>query len=201
MANKLKSYLADPFLNRLYRDIRKAGAIKSISVDITHACNIRCTGCYYFAEGMDRYKSPKDESFFDEFIAREKARGTNFVTIVGGEPSLILHRVKKIYDNFWMNIATNGMRKIPFEGFENMPIGISVWGDHETDKILRAGATMCVPASLRIMPLMPTGSQTGIRTTRTSGRTTRILPARAAAAPASTATATPAMIPGSISPG
>jgi organic radical activating enzyme len=95
MANKLKTYLADPFLNRLYRDLRKAGAIKSISVDITHTCNIRCAGCYYFSEGMDQYKSPKDESIFDEFVAREKARGTNFVTIVGGEPSLVLQRASE----------------------------------------------------------------------------------------------------------
>jgi hypothetical protein len=31
------------------------------------------------------------------------------------------------------------MRKIPVEGFENMPIVVSVWGDHETDKKLRGG--------------------------------------------------------------
>ena len=137
MPNKLKDYLRDPFLHRLYRDIRQAGAIKSVSVDLTHTCNLRCLGCYYFVEEMDRYKSPEDEATFDAFIEREKARGTNFVTVVGGEPSLVLHRLKKVYDNFWMNVATNGLRKIPYQGFEEMPIGIAVWGDHATDKYLR----------------------------------------------------------------
>ncbi len=137
MATLLKEYLRDPFLNRLYTNIRSAGPLKSIAVDITHVCNIRCLGCYFFGEGMDRHESPDDETVFDAFIAREKARGTNFVTVVGGEPSLVLPRLKKIYDNFAMNVATNGLRKIPYEGFENMPIGVAVWGDHETDKRLR----------------------------------------------------------------
>lgn len=137
MASKLKQYLQDPFLKRLFSEIRATGPLRSISVDLTHVCNLRCAGCYYFSEEMDQYKSPQDESEFNAFFEHEKARGTNFVTIVGGEPSLELQRIQKIYDNFWMNVATNGLRKIPFEGFENMPIGISVWGDHETDKRLR----------------------------------------------------------------
>ncbi|SVA97998.1 uncharacterized protein METZ01_LOCUS150852, partial [marine metagenome] len=98
----------DPFLNHLYTEIRKAGPIRSISLDLTQECNIRCTGCYYFSEGMDVTKTPKDESEFDLFIAKELDRGTNFVTIVGGEPSLRLDRLKKIYDNFKMNVSTNG---------------------------------------------------------------------------------------------
>ncbi len=128
----------------LYREIRQAGAIRSISVDLTHVCNLRCSGCYYFSEQMDQFKTPRADSHFDAFIAREKARGTNFVTIVGGEPTLELGRIKKIYDNFWMNVATNGIRKIPYIGFENMPIGISVWGDHETDRKLRGGGKIDV---------------------------------------------------------
>ncbi|RMF70545.1 MAG: radical SAM protein [Calditrichaeota bacterium] len=139
MAAGLKTYLQDPFLKRLYTEIRAAGPLRSISVDLTHVCNLRCSGCYYFAEGMDRYASPEDEAEFEAFVEREKARGTNFVTIVGGEPTLVLQRVKVIYDNFWMNVATNGLVKIPYQGFEKMPIGVSVWGDHETDRRLRGG--------------------------------------------------------------
>ncbi len=144
MANSLKTYLQDPFLYRLYREVRQAGSLRSISVDLTHVCNLRCTGCYYFSENMDRFSSPGDERVFDEFIEREKARGTNFVTIVGGEPTLAMDRIRKIYRNFHMNIATNGLRKIPYDGFENMPIGISVWGDHETDRRLRGSGKVDV---------------------------------------------------------
>jgi hypothetical protein len=135
----LGRYLEDPFLKRLYSEIRAAGSVRSISVDLTHDCNLRCAGCYYFSEGMDRFRASKGDADFDGFLEREKERGTNFITVVGGEPSLELGRLKKIYDGFWMNVATNGLRKIPREGFEQMPIGVSVWGDHATDRELRGG--------------------------------------------------------------
>jgi len=137
MPNTLREYLKDPFLNHLYKEIRKIGPIKSISLDLDQECNIRCTGCYYFSEGMDVSKTPNDESEFDAFIERELERGTNFVTVVGGEPSMRLDRLKKIYDNFKMNVSTNGIIPIPKNGFEKMPIGVSIWGDHKTDVALR----------------------------------------------------------------
>ncbi len=137
MSSNLKTFLEDPLLLRLWREVRSVGGLKSIALDITHVCNLRCTGCYFFEEGMDKIAPPEDEAVFDDFIQKEKERGTNFVTIVGGEPSLALGRLKKIYDNFKTSVATNGLRKIPVEGFENLPIGISVWGDRETDKRLR----------------------------------------------------------------
>ena len=137
MMRTLKRYLQDPFLNTLYSAIRESGPMKSISLDLTHECNIRCTGCYYFTEGMDARKSPENESEFDDFIKREIERGTNFVTIVGGEPSLRLDRIQKIYNNFKMNVSTNGIIPIPYDGFEEMPIGVSVWGTPTTDALLR----------------------------------------------------------------
>jgi MoaA/NifB/PqqE/SkfB family radical SAM enzyme len=137
MASKLKEYLKNPFLNRLYSDIRNAGPIRSILLDITHMCNLRCKGCYFFAEEMDKNKAPVNESEFDAFIDQEKERGTNFVTVTGGEPTLEIHRLKKLYDNFLTSVVTNGIQKIPFDGFEKLSIGVSVWGDHDTDKRLR----------------------------------------------------------------
>ena len=136
---KLNEYLRDPFLYRLYKDITATGELKAILVDITHACNLRCEGCWFFSENMDRYKAPRQESDFDAFVQQEIDRGTNFVTVVGGEPSLKLKRLKKIHDEFWTVVVTNGVFKIPYDGYENMAIGISVWGDHETDKKLRGG--------------------------------------------------------------
>ncbi len=137
MHDQMAEYLRDPLVAALYRDLTRAGPLRAILVDITHRCNLRCKGCYFFAEEMDALKAPKDEAVFDEFLAKEKARGTNFVTVVGGEPSLELGRVKKLYDNFWVTVISNGIRKIPVEGFENLPVGLSVWGDHETDRYLR----------------------------------------------------------------
>lgn len=134
--SKLRTYLEDPFLNSLYREIRAAGSLRSISLDITNVCNLRCKGCYYFEEGMDQVES-SSENDFDALIESELERGTNFVTIVGGEPSLEIGRIKKIYDHFKTNVATNGLIRIPEEGLENLPIGISIWGKRETDAALR----------------------------------------------------------------
>lgn len=133
---KLQEYLEDPLLNYMYTEVRKAGPLRAILVDITQSCNIRCEGCFFFAEEMDSHKAP-DEEGFEAFVQSEIQRGTNFMTIAGGEPSLMLNRVKRLYDTFWVACVTNGIKKIPYEGFEKMPIAVSVWGDHDTDKLLR----------------------------------------------------------------
>jgi hypothetical protein len=57
---------------------------------------------------------------------------------------LELGRLEKIHAGFWMNVATNGLVPIPRAGFERMPIGISLCGDHETDRRLRGGGTLDV---------------------------------------------------------
>jgi hypothetical protein len=134
---RLKSYLEDPVLAKMYGMIRATGPVRPISLDLTAKCNLRCTGCYYYAEGMDQVDHRRDDEAFDAMIESEKARGTNFVTVVGGEPALEPGRLKKLYDNFKMNVATNGLIRIPYEGLENMPMGIAVWGNRETDARLR----------------------------------------------------------------
>jgi 4Fe-4S single cluster domain len=140
----LEAYLRDPFLKQMYSEIRGVGPLRSIMLDITHVCNLRCTGCYFFAEGMDETKTPDDERKFDAFVEREKARGTNFITVAGGEPSLVLKRVKKLHDNFRVLCVTNGLRPIPREGFEDMAIALSLWGNSATDKRLRGAGKIDV---------------------------------------------------------
>lgn len=142
MASRIDTWLQDPLLGTLHSAVRDAGAIRSVSVDITEACNLRCDGCYFFSEGMDQHKS--SDSDLDAFIERELARGTNFVTIVGGEPSLVLDRLAKFYKSFKLSVATNGVQRIPYEGFEKLPIGVSVWGDHENDTQLRGSGKLDV---------------------------------------------------------
>jgi hypothetical protein len=144
---RLDAWLEDPFLGRLYHAIRVAGPIRSIALDLTDVCNLRCAGCYFFADGMDE-KVPTAN--LDAFVAREAERGTNFVTVVGGEPSLALERLKVLYDAFRLSVATNGLRRIPRDGFEDLPIGVSVWGDEQTDRELRgSGRTDVFARALR----------------------------------------------------
>ncbi len=138
MTQSLRTYLQDPLLHTLYQRVRAAGPIRSISLDITHKCNLRCIGCYYFNEDMDRHYT-EDDADLDAFIERELQRGTNFITIVGGEPSIALRRLRKLYRHFKLSVATNGVKRIPKEGLEELPIGIALWGDPETDKFLRGG--------------------------------------------------------------
>ncbi|MBS1544671.1 MAG: radical SAM protein [Bacteroidetes bacterium] len=135
--SRLKEYLSDPLLRLLYEEIRSAGPVRSVSLDLTHVCNLRCKGCYYFEEGMDRSGEGSDQAL-ENWIHQELERGTNFVTVVGGEPSLQLTRLKKLYDHFRLSVASNGLIRIPKEGFENLPIGISIWGTKYTDSKLRA---------------------------------------------------------------
>jgi hypothetical protein len=67
----LSTYLSDPFLFDLYSQIRKAGSLRSISLDLTSECNLRCTGCYYFEEGMVSMRNPKYNDASREFIETE----------------------------------------------------------------------------------------------------------------------------------
>jgi MoaA/NifB/PqqE/SkfB family radical SAM enzyme len=141
---RVRSYLRDPLLRRLYDELEAVGRLRAITVDITHVCNLRCHGCYFFVENMDNSRAPEDERVFDDFIRQEKERGTNYVTVLGGEPSLMLGRLKKLHDTFLVAVATNGIRAIPFDGFETLPIAVSVWGNHQTDKLLRGRGKMDV---------------------------------------------------------
>ena len=128
MASQLRELLADAFLARLYREIREAGPIRAISVDLTHRCNLRCVGCYFFAEDMDRREAPGADAEFEAFVTREQTRGTNFVTVIGGEPSLMLDRLRILAGCFRTAVVTNGLRRIPFAGLESVPIGVSSLG-------------------------------------------------------------------------
>ena len=145
MSARSEAWLRDPFLGRMHRAVRAAGPLRSISVDLTAICNIRCEGCYFFAEGMDRGVPtvPSPEAV-RAFVERERERGTNFVTVVGGEPSLALDALKRLHDAFRLSVATNGLKRIPRAGFEDLSIGVSVWGDRETDRALRGGGRLDV---------------------------------------------------------
>lgn len=140
----LRQYLGDPFLRLLYGEVRQAGPIRSISLDLTHECNLRCTGCYFFAEALDRVPGAGSAEAFRAFIQREVARGTNLITIVGGEPSLVPERLRELRRHFRVTVATNGLRPIPRDGLEDVPIGISVWGEPGTDRTLRGGGRVDV---------------------------------------------------------
>lgn len=144
MRARIGEYLEDPLLARLQEEAMSAGPFVPITLDLTHVCQLRCDGCYFFSEQLDNSKAPRDEAVFLEFVERERARGTNFVTVIGGEPSLQLDRLRVLHENFRCTTVTNGLRRIPREGFEGMGIAVSVWGDHELDRELRGAGRIDV---------------------------------------------------------
>lgn len=133
---RIASYSCDPLIGPLWRAVRQAGSLRGISVDITRRCNLRCTGCYFFSEGMDRV-ADASKDVFDHFVAAELGRGTNLVTVLGGEPSLAIERLRYLAARFRLVIVTNGLRPLPLTGLEDATIAVSVWGDRSTDRKLR----------------------------------------------------------------
>lgn len=137
--NRLQSYLTDPFLRSLFDEIKCAGAMKSSLIDITHKCNLRCVGCYYFVENMDQYKRVESDEEFIAFVESEVQRGTNMLTVVGGEPALEIERLRILARHFKLTVVTNGSIPIPKSGLEHIRIAISFWGDEQQDVLLRGG--------------------------------------------------------------
>ncbi|RFA29232.1 hypothetical protein CAI21_10730 [Alkalilimnicola ehrlichii] len=133
----LKAYLQDPFLAGLFGEIKAAGNMKSSLLDLTHKCNLRCVGCYFFVEGMDRHKKISSRREFEAFVEAEKARGTNMLTVVGGEPALELDRLRLLAKHFKLTVVTNGSLPVPRDGLENIRVAVSFWGDESQDTFLR----------------------------------------------------------------
>ena len=133
---RVLEYASDPLIGEMWAALRKAPPMRSISVDVTHRCNLRCTGCYFFAEKMDRFREA-DGDRLQTFIEEQKRRGITFATVIGGEPALVPDRLRALAEHFNLMIVTNGLRAIPREGLENVAIAVSVWGDKENDRELR----------------------------------------------------------------
>jgi len=133
----LRSYLDDPFLKVLMAGIKTAGPMHSSLLDITHKCNLRCVGCYYYIEKMDSHKKESDEKKFQSFIQQELDRNINMLTVVGGEPVFEIDRLRALAKHFKLTIVTNGTVPIPVEGLEDVRIAISFWGDENEDILLR----------------------------------------------------------------
>lgn len=132
----ISKYREDTLIDAMWTAFRSAESVRSISLDITHKCNLRCRGCYFFAEGMDKASEASLEDL-EIFAQAQKNRGVNFVTVIGGEPSLFPDRIRLVADNFRVMVVTNGLKTLPQKGLEDITIAVSMWGDRATDRALR----------------------------------------------------------------
>lgn len=132
----IAKYTMDPLIGDMWRAVRGFGPLRAISMDVTSRCNLRCVGCYFFSEEMDAHGEADYEDLL-AFIRLESMRKTNFVTVLGGEPSLAVPRLRELAKSFKLMVVTNGLRPIPRDGLEDIAIAVSAWGDPETDIRLR----------------------------------------------------------------
>ncbi|MCY4043716.1 MAG: radical SAM protein [Cellvibrionales bacterium] len=120
------------------RDISKSVRVSEYL--ITNACNIRCKGCWFFEYDFDKQsKEVTSLEKLEAFLLKERQRGINTALVIGGEPTLFPKRVKlftEIMDN--VTVSTNGLSKMPFKGFEDVAVLISLFGGGKLDDELRA---------------------------------------------------------------
>lgn len=128
------------YLERYHRVKALSRKVRASEYLLTNACNIRCEGCWFFEHDFD--KGTQELKSADEvraFAQRERERGITYSIIIGGEPTLIPDRVAAFVDVMdYVTISTNGLRRLPREGFEDVAVQISLFGGGKLDDQLRA---------------------------------------------------------------
>ena len=128
------------YLDRWLRLRRLMRKIRTSEYQITNACNLRCKGCWFFEfEFDDRTRDVKNIDSLHAFLTRERDRGVNSALILGGEPSLFPRRVATFVEHLdYVTVATNGLRKLPAQGFEQVTLLVAMFGGARLDDELRA---------------------------------------------------------------
>jgi hypothetical protein len=130
-----------PLQERYNRVMAYQTRLRASQYHLTNACNIRCKGCWFFDGGFDKMsREENDLAAIEKFIVRETTdRRINLAVVIGGEPVLFPNRLALYVKHMrHVTIATNGLNKLPLDGFEDVSIGVSVWGGGPQDDELRA---------------------------------------------------------------
>ncbi|MCM6774312.1 radical SAM protein [Nocardia sp. CDC159] len=139
---RLRELLAQrPELAERVRALRDMGRrVRGCEIHLTTACNIRCKGCWYFEGGFDaQVPETNDIGLIREFAAKLAARGYTQASLIGGEPTIVLDRVRPFVEHLpYLIISTNGLRRLPMDGFENVAVAVSLFGGGPLDDELRA---------------------------------------------------------------
>jgi hypothetical protein len=126
--------------NRFFRASSWGRKVRSSEYHITHACNIRCKGCWFFEFGFDTKtgKDVTDPAAWRAFAEAERKRGVTMPLLIGGEPTLVLDRVRAFIEHMpYVTISSNGIKPVPRDGFENVSIGCTLFGGGPLDDELR----------------------------------------------------------------
>jgi MoaA/NifB/PqqE/SkfB family radical SAM enzyme len=86
---KFGEIIAIPAIRERWEKVRRYFFLRESTYDMTHRCNIRCEGCYYFNGEKQFAAENGDESAWRHLMAAEKERGITFAVLAGAEPSLV----------------------------------------------------------------------------------------------------------------
>jgi len=108
--------------------------------EVATRCNLKCEGCYYFDGGETQRPDAENIGAWEEFFAREAARGVSIGYFVGAEPALEQERLLAAAPHFpYGNVGTNGT--IALDPAIPYRIGVSIWaGDDASDIELRGAS-------------------------------------------------------------
>ena len=133
---------ADPSLEQRFRRLTSfANLIRTSEYHLTNACNIRCEGCWFFEYGHDREtREVTDLDAWEAFVRGEhEERRITTALIIGGEPTLFPDRIRSFVRHMkYVTVSSNGLRALPRDGFENVAIGLTLFGGGPLDDQLRA---------------------------------------------------------------
>ena len=126
-------------LNRFTALRQFAATIRVSEYHVTSACDLRCRGCWFFAHGFDLpTKDETDPALLRAFIAKERARGVNSCLLIGGEPLLFPKRIEAYVEGMeYVSLSSNGLRRLPTQGFERVQVFVTVFGGGALDDELR----------------------------------------------------------------
>ncbi len=109
--------------------------VRTSEYHLTNACNIRCKGCWFFEYDFDRVtREATSVHEWKDFAAKEAERGISSALIIGGEPSLFPDRIESFVANMpYVTVSTNGLRALPYEGFEEVNVALALFGGGPLD--------------------------------------------------------------------
>ncbi len=131
----------EPALLERFEAVRRfARTIRASEYHVTKGCNIRCKGCWYFEHEFDQATGEvTDPAALRRFVEKERARGVNSAVLIGGEPLLVPDRIRVYVETMeYVTLSTNGLRRLPREGFERVQVFVTLFGGGPLDDELRA---------------------------------------------------------------
>ncbi|MBW2590994.1 MAG: radical SAM protein, partial [Deltaproteobacteria bacterium] len=76
---KFSDILADHKIRERWEKVRKYFFLRESTYDMTHRCNIKCDGCYYFEGDKQFARENTDLNAWRNLMKKEKARGITYV--------------------------------------------------------------------------------------------------------------------------